>query len=148
MKLDEITDMWENDCEISEFNLDEASRQTPSLHAKYLQLRTKAYLGLKKAEADQKVLLKNKWLYYEGKLSHEEIESFGWDFDPFKGLKKPIKGEMHYYYDSDSDIQASEAKVQVAKLKLDTLDEIIQNIKWRSQTIKNMIMWRQFEAGG
>lgn len=148
MKLDDIVEMWDTDCEISEFNLDEASRKTPSLHAKYLALRTKAFIALKKAEGEQKVLLKQKWLYYEGKLDQEEIAEQGWEFDPFKGHRKPIKGEMKYYYDADLDIQGSEQKVQVAQLKLDTLDEIISNIKWRHQTIKNMIMWRQFEAGG
>jgi len=42
MKLDlnGILEMWKEDCEISEFKLDEASRQTPSLHAKYLEIRS------------------------------------------------------------------------------------------------------------
>ncbi len=149
MKLDlnGILEMWKEDCEISEFKLDEASRQTPSLHAKYLEIRSLTKLKMQESELEQKVLLKNKWLYYNGKMDQEMIKSLGWDFDPFDGLKV-LKGDMNYYYDADIDIQKSEAKITYYKTILDTLDEIINNLKWRHSTIKNMIEWRRFEAGG
>ena len=28
------------------------------------------------------------------------------------------------------------------------MTEIVENVKWRHQTISNMIKWRQFESGG
>ena len=148
MKLDlnSILKMWQDDCEISEFNLDEASRQTPSLHAKYLQLRSLTKVKLVAAENEQKILLKAKWLYYNGKMTEEDIREKGWEFDPFKGLKV-LKGEMNYYYDADTDIQKSEERIQYFKTVLETLDEIIGNLKWRHSTIKNMIEWRKFESG-
>lgn len=148
LNIDDINNMWAEDASINEYQLDEESRRTPILHAKYLAMRTKAYLALKKAEGDQKVLLRDKWLWFEGKLSQEEIKEKSWKFDPFDGLKKPLKGDMHYFYDADQDIQKSEQLIQYRKLILDTLDEIITNIKWRHQTIRNTIEWRKFEAGG
>ena len=102
---------------------------------------------LKRAEASQKVLLKNKWLYYNGKLDQAAIENFGWDPDPFDGLKV-LKGEMDYYYDSDPDIQKSEEKIQYYKTIIETLTEIVTSLNWRHQTIGNIIRWKQFEAGG
>ena len=149
MKLDlqSILEMWKNDCKISEFNLDEESRKTPSLHAKYLELHSLTKLKLKRIELDQKTLLKDKWLYYNGKMSPEEIKSKGWEFDPFSGLKV-LKGDMDHYYDSDTDIQQSEEKIVYFKTIISTLDEIINNIRWRRSTIKNMIDWRRFESGG
>ena len=149
MKLDlqSILEMWKNDCKISEFNLDEESRKTPSLHAKYLELHSLTKLKLKRIELDQKTLLKDKWLYYNGKMSPEEIESKGWEFDPFSGLKV-LKGDMDHYYDSDTDIQKSEEKIAYYKTIISTLDEIINNLRWRHSTIKNMIDWRRFESGG
>jgi hypothetical protein len=76
MKLDleAILTMWREDSEISEFNLDEESRKTPSLHAKYLELHSITKLKLKRAELDQKTLLKDKWLYYNGKMDSEAIQ--------------------------------------------------------------------------
>ena len=80
-------------------------------------------------------------------MTKEEIEAKGWEFDPFKGLKV-LKGEMDYYYDADTDIQKSEDEIQQLKVLVETLQEIVDNIKWRHQTIGNMIKWRMFEAGG
>ena len=54
---------------------------------------------------------------------------------------------MEHYYDSDPEIQESEMKIQYLKTIIDTLEQIINNLNWRHQTISNMIRWRQFEAG-
>jgi len=149
MKLDlnSILEMWKEDCQISEFKLVEESRKTPSLHAKYLEIYSLTKLKLRKAELDQKTLLKEKWEYYNGKMDQETIQEKGWKFDPFDGLKI-LKGDMERYYDADTDIQESEEKVTYYKTIISTLDEIINNLKWRHSTIKNMIDWRRFESGG
>lgn len=144
--LKNIHEMWAKDCVIDNMNLDEASRQSPILHAKYLELLSTTRLMLKRAEFSQKNLLKQKWLYYNGKLDHEHIVELGWEPDPFDGLKI-LKGEMEYYYDADPEIQKSEEKIQYYKTIIETLTEIVDNIKWRHQTIGNMIKWRQFESG-
>jgi|TARA_B110000285_G_C15100536_1_gene604746 hypothetical protein len=146
LDLKSILDMWKDDCEISRNDLAESSRLTPTLHAKYLEILSTTKLNMKRAEFQQKTLLKNKWLYYNGKMDQSELEAFGWDPDPFQGLKV-LKGEMEYYYDADPEIQKSEEKIQYLKTIVDTLSEIVENIKWRHQTIGNMIKWRQFESG-
>ena len=147
MDLKMILDMWSSDSVIGQSSLDESSRQTPILHAKYLELLSLAKLRLKKAEQDQKILLKDKWLYYNGKMDQEQIGDKGWKPDPFDGLKI-LKGEMDYYYDADTDIQKSEEKITYYKTYIETLTEIINVLKWRHSTIKNIIDWRRFESGG
>ncbi len=139
--------MWKTDSAIEQFNLDETSRNTPVLHAKYLELLSIAKLQLKKAELSQKSLHKKKWLYYNGKLTQDQIEDLGWEFDPFNGLKV-LKGEMDYYYDADTDIQKTVELITLRKTNVEALTEIVTNLNWRHQTIGNMIRWRQFEAGG
>ena len=138
--------MWAKDCIIDANKLDEASRQAPLLHAKYLELISTYKLQLKKTEFEQKKLLKDKWLWYNGKMSQEEMEKKGWNPDPFNGLKI-LKGEMDHYYDTDPEIQESELRIQYYKNVIDTLTEIINNVNWRHQTIGNMIKWKQFESG-
>jgi hypothetical protein len=147
MDLKMILDMWSSDSVIGQTSLDESSRQTPILHAKYLELLSLAKLKVKKAEQDQKILLKDKWLYYNGKMDQDQIVDKGWKPDPFDGLKI-LKGEMDYYYDSDPEIQQSVEKIEYLKTIIDTLNEIMNNINWRHQTISNMIKWRIFESGG
>ena len=146
MDLKMILDMWSSDSVIGQSSLDESSRQTPILHAKYLELLSLAKLRLKKAEQDQKILLKDKWLYYNGKMDQEQIGDKGWKPDPFDGLKI-LKGEMDYYYDADQHIQEAQAKIELYKTQVETFKEILENIKWRHQTIKNMIEWRKFTSG-
>ena len=147
MNIDQILEMWEKDCQIDEFKLDDASRDTAKLHGKYLQLLTVTKLQLKKRDADLHVLLKDKWLYYNGKMTQDEMNERGWSYDPFNGLSKPLKGEMDFYYDSDDDIIKAKQKIEYLKVSIDTLEEIINTLRWRHQSIKNMIEWRKFESG-
>ena len=147
LDLKNIMDMWKEDSHIITNELDESSRITPTLHAKYLEILSTTKLNLKRAEFQQKTLLKQKWLYYNGKMHEDEISELGWIADPFDGLKV-LKGEMEYYYDADPEIQKSEEKIQYLKTIIETVHEIVNNLNWRHQTIGNMIKWRQFEAGG
>ena len=147
MNLEQILEMWSEDSSLPRDNLDEVSRTTPKLHAKYLTILSQTKLRLKKAEMDQKSLLKLKWLWYNGKMDEEQIKTLNWDFDPLNGLKI-MKGDMDYYYDSDKEIQESELKIEYLKTCIDTLKEIVNNLNWRHQTVGNMIRWKVFEAGG
>jgi hypothetical protein len=79
-------------------------------------------------------------------MDQETVVELGWDPDPFDGLKI-LKGELDYYYDSDPEIQKSEEKIQYYKATIETLTEILNNITWRHQTIKNMIEWKKFSSG-
>jgi len=146
MNLESILKEWQSDCRIDPTSIDESSRVTPELHAKYLSMLSNAKLRLKKLEFQQKNLMKQKWLWYNGKLSREEVEDLGWNPDPFNGLKI-LKGEMEHYVEADPEMQDSEAKIEYAKSVVYTLKEIIENLKWRHQTIKNIIEYKKFEAG-
>lgn len=147
MNIDQVHEMWAVDCVINSSDLDGASRDTPKLHAKYLRMFSNARGKMVYLEMQQKKLLKKKWLYYNGKMTKEEIDAEGWEYDPFKGMKI-LKGDMDNFYDADDDIQKSELKIRYQKELIDTLKEIVDVIKWRHQTISNMIKNRIFEAGG
>ena len=138
--------MWAKDSQIDNMKLDESSRLTPMLDSKYLSLLSTTKLQLKKSEHQQKILLRDKWLWYNGKMSKEKMDALGWTYDPTDGLKI-LKGEMDYYYNSDLEIQKSEEKIQYYKILIEVLTEIIDNLKWRHQTIRNIISWKQFESG-
>jgi hypothetical protein len=91
-------------------------------------------------------LLKNKWLWYNGKMSQEQIQELGWSDDPLDGLKI-MKNDLQLFYNSDKDIQELNAKIEYLKVTIEYLKECMQNITWRHQTIKNTIDWRKFMAG-
>jgi hypothetical protein len=147
LNLEEILKEWAKDAVIDEMALDEASRQTTRLHAKYLELHSVTRLRLKKRELEQKILLRDKWLYFNGKMDKGEMDLRKWPYDPFNGLKV-MKQDMEDYFNADPDLQRSEESIMVLKAMVDALSEILENIKWRHQTIKNMIDWRRFTSGG
>ena len=147
IELDTILAEWKVDSEIPYNKYDEVSQNTPTLHAKYLEYLSLTKLRLKKAEFSQKQLLKDKWLYYEGKMPQEDMDSRGWAYDPYDGLNVNTKGAKENYYNTDLDIQQSEEKIVYLKTMIETLTEIVDNLKWRHQTVGNIIRWRQFQAG-
>jgi hypothetical protein len=147
LNLDTILEMWKKDSPIDEMNLDDASRDTAKLHGKYLELLMTTKLQKQRRDSQMKTLLRDKWLWYNGKMSKEQIDDRGWEYDPYNGLAKPLKGEMDYYYNSDPDIVKLNDQVEYLQTLIDTLDEILQNVKWRHQTIRNMIDWRRFTSG-
>ena len=70
MNLDELKIMWKEDCEIDDIELDNASLEVPKLHAKYQDLLTSKLLLAKQYEFKYNELLKDKWLWYNGKNGH------------------------------------------------------------------------------
>ena len=144
--LQQILEMWKKDSVIDEMALDESSRDSAKLHGKYLEILSVNKMKLKKAELEFKVLLRDKWKHYNGKLSQEEMDSKSWDYDPLDGLTV-LKGDMDKFYDADPVIQEHQSKMIYLQEVCDTLKEISDNVKWRHQTIKNMIEWRKFTSG-
>ena len=71
--LQQILEMWKKDSVINDMALDESSRDSAKLHGKYLEILSINKMKLKKAELEFKVLLRDKWKHYNGKLSQERI---------------------------------------------------------------------------
>ena len=86
MNIESLLEMWKKDAPIDEMALDEASRDSAKLHSKYLELYSVARLRLKKLELDFKPLLRDKFLHYGGKLSQEDLDTKGWEYDPLNGV--------------------------------------------------------------
>lgn len=148
LTLEQVLEQWKKDCEIDDLELDRSSRETPKLHAKYVELLSLSKLQKQRKEMEFKKLLKDKFMWYNGKMDKTKMDELGWEYDPFDGLTKPMKSDMDYFYDSDPQIQTLQSQIEYWKTMIDTLSEIVSNITWRHQTINNMIRWRQFTSGG
>ena len=129
MTLEEIQSMWKVDSVIDQIDLDKASLQTPSLHAKYLELLNEKRLSLKSYEVKYNQLLKKKWLWYTDKLSKEEIDELGWSYGPFEG-HEVIKQDYNYYFNADKDLSDMKLKVEYLTECVDCLKEMLNIITW------------------
>ena len=147
LNLEEILKMWQKDCAINEMSLDTATTDGIKLHAKYLEIYSVMKLQLKRKEMELAVLLKDKWLYFQGKMDKAEIDKRGWPYDPFNGIHV-MKADLPKYFEADADLQKSEETIVYLTTTIETLEEIIGTLRWRSQAIKNMIEHRKFVSGG
>ena len=146
IKLSDIQEMWKKDCKIDDIELDASSLQVPILHAKYIEILSNQKLIQIRYEQQLKTLQKDKWLWYTGKLSQDEIQEKNWDYDPFKGLTI-LKSDYDKFFGADRDIQKAIEKMEYCKVVVEYLQDIVSQLTWRHQTIKNIIEWRRFMAG-
>jgi hypothetical protein len=145
--LETIHEMWKQDAVIDEHNLDRASIDGAKLHAKYLELFDFAKGERFKHESKMSSLRLLKWRYYSGKMTKLEMDQLGWEYDPFKGATKPMKSELNAWIDVDPDVAKLLLRIEYSKIVTSALEEILSTIKWRHQTIRNIIAWRQFVSG-
>ena len=142
--LNEIQEMWEDDCKLDELNLGQESTKIPELHAKYLNMLTTFKLQLRKNKSNLLSLRRLKWKYFRGELSQQELNTLGWE--QYLG-NAPLNNQMNEYLDSDSDVIKLQDKVEYIEACLTQLDYIMRSINSRSFDIKNAIEWSKFTSG-
>ncbi len=145
-KLSDIQKMWKKDCLIDDIELDASSLQVPKLHAKYSEILSNQKLIQIRYEQQLKTLQKDKWLWYTGKLDQDTIQKKNWDYDPFNGLTI-LKSDYDKFFGADRDIQKAIEKMEYCRIVVEYLQDIVSQLTWRHQTIKNIIEWRRFMAG-
>lgn len=144
MNIEEIQQMWEQDSLIDDNHLGEASTETAKVHSKYIKLMVGVKLKLTKVRGDYNLLRKNKFRYYRGELSREELADLGWQ--PYQ-LIKPLKNEMDEFLQGDHDLITLNTKIEYLETMGYLLEGILGQIKARDWQLKNGIEWKKFLAG-
>jgi len=144
MKLEELQSMWEQDCVMDDNMIGEESTKTPNLHAKYIRYLIDAKLRLTKTKTDYNVLRRNKFRYYRGELSREELKELGWD--QWQGTR-PLKNEMDEFLRGDSDLNTLQVKTEYMEAIVYFLESVMTQIKARDWQLKNALEWKKFLVG-
>lgn len=143
MNINDIRRHVNKDLVMDETSLDLESMKTPQIHNKYLIIFTDEKLILGKLKSDFNVLRKNKWLYYTGKLSLEQLNSFGWE--PFD--LNILKSDIDKFLDSDDDIITLANKILLQQEKVNYIENVIKIINNRQWNIRSAIDWLKFTNG-
>ena len=143
MTLEELQESANRDLKIDETDLGSESINIPILHNKYLQHFNKFSLLLKKAEYEQKVLKRQKWEYYTGKMDSETLESLGWE--PFQ--LNILKADIDKYLDSDTELSVLRMQISFTKEKVSYLESVVKIMNNRQWNIRSAIEWRKFING-
>ena len=143
MNIDQIKAQAQLDTVIDVNHLDEESTKVPQIHNKYLCILMDEKLVLENFESKLKVLKRDKWLYYSGKLSEEELKKKGWE--PF-GLNI-LKQDLDRFIDSDSEVINLSNKVFLQKEKVIYIESVIKIISNKMWNIRSAIEWIKFTQG-
>jgi len=143
MNIEDIRHMVNRDLKMDETELDLESMKTPQLHNKYLIIFTDEKLILGKLKSDFNILKKNKWLYYTGKLSKEQLDDMGWDtFD-----LNILKSDIDKFLDGDEDLITLANRILLQQEKVNYIESIIKTINNRQWYIRSAIDWMKFTNG-
>jgi hypothetical protein len=143
MNLDELKTMIKKDLEIDQTALDTESSRTPQIHNKYLVMFMDERLRLNRLENELAVLRRNKWLYYTGRMSKEELDLLGWE--PFE--LNILKNEADQMIESDSEYIKAHEKIQFQSEKVKYLEDVIKIVNNRQWQIRSIIDWLKFTQG-
>ncbi len=147
MKLDIILSDWEKECIIDSDDIINETIKCSRLHSKYLRLYSMNKIKIKTLLLEMDKLKKDLLLYYSGKLTKEEKNSRNFELDPFNGLSKPLKSEFDIWIKSNENYQNLESKIEYQKIFLETIEEIMNTLRWRHSHVKNIIDMKKFEIG-
>jgi len=143
MNLNDVKDMVKIDLIIDQTALDTESSRTPQLHNKYLVIFMDERIKLKRLENELSILRRNKWLYYTGRMSKEELTQFGWE--PFE--LNVLKTEANDLIDSDIEYIKQAEKSDFQKEIVNYLEGVVKIVQNRQWQIRAMIDWIKFTQG-
>jgi hypothetical protein len=143
MNIDQIKANAEIDTSIDVNHLDEESSKIPQIHNKYLCILMDEKFILESLESKLKILKRDKWLYYSGKLSEEELKQKGWE--PFQ--LNILKQDLDRFIDSDIDIITLSNKVFLQKEKVNYIESVIKIVSNKIWNIRSSIEWIKFTQG-
>jgi hypothetical protein len=144
MTLEELQNAWADDCIIDDNHLDRESVNTAKLHSKYLNHLIAYKLKLAKMKSDYNTLRQQKFRYYRGELTREELTLLSWE--QWQGIK-PLKNEMDEFLTGDSDLNKLEIKANYIQNIVEFLESVMNQIKARDWQIRNSIEWKKFISG-
>lgn len=144
MNLEQLMEQWKADSQIDDNHLGEASTYTPNLHSKYIDIMVSYKLKLAKIRGEYNMLRKNKFRYYRGELSRQELEDLGWV--QWQGVK-PLKNEMDEFLQGDTELVQMEQKVEYLNTVVYFLEEVLKQIRARDWQIRTHVDWKKFLVG-
>jgi hypothetical protein len=142
--LEEIMKLWDADSVIDSTEPGREILKIPTLHNKYLKILVKHRLAVKRINFDYARMRKVKEEYYNGSLSQEELEEYGWE--PFLLNIKTRLG-VEKYIESDKDLIKLLEKKIYHEEAVSICESIMQELKSRTYQLKDYISWERFIGG-
>ena len=138
MNLDDIREMWKEDCKIDQNDLDTENFKVTVIHEKYLNLWSQFRLMLSDAEMKKNRMYKQKLEYYSGKAPSKVYQD-----NPFN--HKVLKGDLNTYIWADDEFIRTKQKMDYLETCINYLENVLKQCSNRGFQIKNVIELRKYE---
>lgn len=143
-KLEEILKEWDKDSVIDSTEPGKELLKVPTLHNKYLKILVNHRLAIKRINFDYARMRRIKEEYYNGSLSQEELEEYGWE--PFL-LNVKTKQGVERYIESDQELIRLLEKKMYHDEAISVCESILQELKSRTYQLRDYISWERFIGG-
>ena len=143
MKIDEILNLWKEDCVIDKTEIGDEAIKIAKLHHKYFQILVNERFTLKSHEAEMKKLKLEKYEFFT-QGPNEDTQKKGWKL-PAKGII--LKTDIPMYMDADDDIIRISLRIGIQQEKIELLESIIKTIMNRGYNLKVVLEWQKFING-
>jgi len=143
MTISELKSIVEKDLEIDSTELGAEALRCPQLHNKYMCFLMDEKHNLSLLESMLKITERDKWLYYTGKMSEEDLKNKNWE--PFELVI--IKQDVDRFIEADKQYSDMVIKINQQKEKVNYLENVIKMMSNRIWNIKSAIEWNKFTQG-
>lgn len=140
--IDELISEWEKDAQVDTTNPGGEMIRIPVVHSKYNKYLSLHKLAKARREAEFDKLRKLKWMYYNGKLSQQELNDLGWDPFPFT-----LKSDVNVYMDADDDIIKAKSTLSFHDECISFCTYVMKELNNRTWQMKEFMAWERFERG-
>jgi hypothetical protein len=140
--IDELFTEWGTDSKIDTTHPGAEMTNIPVIHSKYNKYLTLHKLQKSRREAELNKLRKTKWMYYNGKLSQQELTALGWDPFPFT-----LKSDLNVYMDADEDVAKLRSLITLHEECASYCTYIMKELNNRTWQMKEFMAWERFERG-
>lgn len=140
--LEAIIEHWAKDSEVDSTDPSKEIIRIPVLHSKYNKFLTLHNLSAKKAGYEYAKLKKVKWAYYNGKMSQEELDKYGWE--PFQFV---LKSDLNVYLEGDDDLNKLKRKQAYHEEAASFCTNVMKELNNRTWQLKEFMAWERFING-
>lgn len=142
LNLEQLINEWETDAKLDLTDPGGQMTKIPVLHSKYNKYLSLHKIASAKREQEFQRLRKTKWMYYNGKLSQQELAELGWE--PFAFT---LKSDLSIYMEGDADLQKLTAQIAFHDECVSFCTYVMKELNNRTWQIKEWMAWERFERG-
>ena len=139
-----LQDAWKVDSNIDTNNIDDEVARIPKLHQKYLDILTQLKSQVFKRQAEFLLLKGARTRYYNGAMTREDLESYGWP--QYQG-KQLLKSELERMLEVDPILLKAEERLYELKAAFEYAEEVMKSLRFRGQDLRTAMDWKKFIAG-